>query len=82
MMTRATVAVDNSGVLLEQDGARLYLSVGGEIPYEVRVVPLSPPPLSYDKNMEGLKRLEILWQRESFAGNSARLMVEMDTQKF
>jgi hypothetical protein len=32
--------------------------------------------------MEGLKRLEILWQRESFAGNSARLMVEMDTQKF
>jgi hypothetical protein len=45
MMTRATVAVDNSGVLLEQDGARLYLSVGGEIPYEVRVVPLSPPSL-------------------------------------
>ena len=81
MMTRATVTVGERGVFLEQDGAGLYLSIGGETPFEVRVVSLSPPPLSYDKNIEGLKRLEILWQRESFAGNTARLIIEMDAKE-
>ena len=80
MMTRATVTTGKSGVMLEQDGARLYLSIGGEVPFEIRVVSLSPPPLSYDKHVEGLKRLEILWQRENFAGDTASLMVELDAK--
>jgi len=81
MMTRATVTERESDVLLEQEGTRLYLSTGGEPPSEVRVVSLSPPPLSYDKDIEGLKRLEILWQRKSFAGDTARLIVELDAKE-
>jgi len=81
MMTRAAVTIRKNGVLLEQDGSHLYISVGGETPYEVRVVTLSPPPLSYDKDIEGLKRLEIHWKREDFPGPAATLIVELDSKK-
>ena len=81
MMTLAEVKQMKGGVVLEQDGATLYLTIPGETPFEVTVVSLSPPPLSYDKNIEGLKRLEIQWLREDFAGQSATLIVELDSKE-
>jgi hypothetical protein len=81
MITLAEVKVINSGVVLEQEGKTLYLSIPGETPFEVTVVSLSPPPLSYDKNIEGLKRIEIQWLREDFTGQSAILIVELDSEK-
>ena len=68
------------GTVLEQDGATLYLTYPGETPCEVSVVSLSPPPLSYDKDIEGLKRLEIQWLREDFSGQTATLIVELDSE--
>ena len=81
MITQAEVTVMPSGMVLEQDGAKLYLSVAGDIPHDVTVVSLSPPPLSYDKDIEGLKRLEIHWLREDFTGQEATLIVELDSEQ-
>jgi hypothetical protein len=81
MMTQAEVAISKGGVILEQEGKSLSLSIPGEAPYEITVTSLSPPPLSYDKDIPGLKRLEIRWSREDFSGQSATLIVELDTKK-
>jgi len=81
MITQAEVELKEGLVELIQDGKSLNLSIAGQKADEVKVVSLSPPPLSYDKNMEGLKRLELIWKRESFTGKSARLIVELDSHK-
>ena len=78
LITRAGVKVADGVVELQQDGATLYLRVSSGAPYEIKVVSLSPPPLDYDKDIEGLKRLEIHWLRDDFPGNSAVINVELD----
>jgi hypothetical protein len=80
MITQADIAIKSDVVELKQDGATLYLRITTELPFEVKVVSLSPPPLAYDKNMEGLKRLEIQWKRTDFKSNSATLDVELETR--
>ncbi len=82
MITKAEVAVKDEIVELHQDGATLYLRVPGEVPFELRVIALSPPPLPYDKHIEGLKRLEIHWNREDFTDHAATLVVELDSHVF
>jgi hypothetical protein len=81
MITQAEVDIRKGGVMLEQEGKSLSLSIPGEVPYEVSVTSLSPPPLSYDKDIPGLKRLEIQWNREDFSGQSATLIVEFGTKE-
>jgi hypothetical protein len=81
MITRAEVKVNHGGAVLEQDGAQLHLTIPGKVPFRVKVVSLSPPPLSYDKDIEGLKRLEIHWLREDFTGQEASLIVELDSEQ-
>jgi hypothetical protein len=82
MITRAEVQVQGELVELHQDGKILYLRVESAAPFEVNVISLSPPPLAYDKNIEGLKRLEIHWNRENFKGDTATLTVELDSKPF
>ncbi len=82
MITRAELWLEEGGVMLEQDGATLYLRLPSEVPFEVKVVSLDPPPLPYDKEIEGLKRLEIHWLREDFQGNTAILNIELDSKPF
>ena len=82
MITRAEVKVNGDMVELQQDGATLYLRIPEDIPFEVKVASLSPPPLSYDKDIAGLKRLEIHWKRKDFPGNKATLDIELDNKKF
>lgn len=81
MMTCAELSIEKDRVVLEQEGATLYLSIPVEVPYEVKVVSLSPPPLSFDKDIEGLKRLEFWWKRENFSGNAATLYVELGSEE-
>ncbi len=81
MMTQAEVDVDGNLLILQQDGKTLYLRIEDQLPFEVKVVALSPPPLPYDKDLEGLKRLEIHWKRADFPGSSAVLNIELDSEK-
>lgn len=79
MITRADVWEAEGGVELQQDGAKIYLKIQSGAPYEVKVVSLYPPPLDYDKEIKGLKRLEIHWKREVFPGDKAILNVELES---
>jgi len=81
MITRADIVVKGELVELNQDGASLYLRIPQAAPYEVKVVSLSPPPLSYDKDIDGLKRLEIRWKREDFKGDSAILDMVLEPKQ-
>lgn len=76
LMTTAEVEVLEHGAVLRQDGEELGLSVRSPSTFEVRVVPLSPPPLSHDLDMPGLKRIEILVTPEAFEGEGGRIAVE------
>ena len=82
MLTRAGIETVEEGLVLTQDGSRLYFSILEEVPYEIKVVSLDPPPLPYDKKIEGLKRLEIHWNRNDFPGETASLHVEFDSKPF
>jgi len=82
MITRAEWMMEDNGVVLQQDGATLYLRILTEAPFEVKVVSLHPPPLSYDKEIEGLKRLEFHWKRKDFKGGSALVNIELDSTPF
>ena len=65
MVTRAEVTPMEDKVMLQQDGKELYIHLHQGIPHEVKVTGLSPPPLPYDKNIPGLKRIEIRIDRET-----------------
>ena len=79
---RFLLKVAENVVELKQDGATLFLRISSEALFEVKVVSLSPPPLPYDKDIDGLKRLEIHWNRDDFQGASAILDIELDTKPF
>jgi len=82
LITRAGVKITDGSVILEQDGARLYLRVSSEASFNLKVVSLDPPPLSYDKKIDGLKRLEIHWDREGFPSATTTLNIELDSKAF
>jgi hypothetical protein len=77
MITRAEVLVRNKTLFLRQDGSELALYVINEEPCEISVVNLQPPPLPYDKEIDGLKRIELKWDRLDFKGESATIRVEL-----
>ena len=82
MITMADVSEIEGGLKLQQDNASLYLWIPSEVPYEVKVLSLDPPPLDYDKKIEGLKRLEIHWNRDDFPEDGATLQIELDSKSF
>jgi hypothetical protein len=79
MITRARVLEIDGGLRLDQDNSTVFLRIPSDIPHEVRVISLYPPPLEYDKQIEGLKRVEIHWDRDDFPGDAATLRIELDS---
>ncbi|MBS3777290.1 MAG: hypothetical protein KGY70_19000, partial [Bacteroidales bacterium] len=59
MMTQAQVQTTETGAILMQDGEELKLEILEPSNLAVSVVAMDPPPLEYDKRIEGLKRVEI-----------------------
>ncbi|MCC5931667.1 MAG: heparinase II/III family protein [Cyclobacteriaceae bacterium] len=59
MITQADVEFVNGGAILTQDGKRLKLENLSHPHLMVSLVSLYPAPLELDRQMEGLKRLEI-----------------------
>ena len=59
LMTTADVEIVKGGAILKQDGKTLKLDNLSHAEYTVSVVSLSPAPLKLDRQIEGLKRLEI-----------------------
>lgn len=59
MMTTAKVELTSGGALLFQDGKSLRLENLSHPDAKISVVSLDPPPLTLDRQIKGLKRIEI-----------------------
>ncbi|MGJ8654666.1 MAG: heparinase II/III domain-containing protein [Opitutaceae bacterium] len=59
LMTTASVETFTGGARLQQDGQSLELQILSHPELTVTVMPLDPPPLELDRQIKGLKRLEI-----------------------
>jgi hypothetical protein len=79
MITLAGVTVTGDKLMLRQDGKVLYIHLPSEPPCEVHVTGLSPPPLAYDKDIPGLKRIGLTIGREALAG-PVRFVVELSPE--
>jgi hypothetical protein len=82
MMTTANVHLRNNTVYCRQDGKELALYVLNNEPEVITVVELDPPPLPYDKRIPGLKKIEITWERASFGGSEAELVIELNNDVY
>ena len=59
MLTQADVEFVKGGAILKQDGKTLKLENISHPELQLSVVSLYPAPLKLDRQMEGLKRIEI-----------------------
>lgn len=59
LMTQAEVQPTKTGAILKQDDKTLKLEILSKPGLSVSVISLDPPPLSIDKTIENLKRIEI-----------------------
>lgn len=59
LITAADVEITKGGAILRQDGKQLTLENLSHPDVMVSVISLDPPPLELDRQIEGLKRLEI-----------------------
>jgi hypothetical protein len=59
MLTRADVILRGGTAVLQEDGKQLIVQVVQPAGATLSVVSLDPPPLPYDKRVEGLKRLQV-----------------------
>jgi hypothetical protein len=77
MLTTADVEIVNGGAVLKQDGKTLKLENLSHPDLMVSVVSLYPAPLKLDRQMVGLKRLEIRIPAWILEGNSSRIRVRL-----
>ena len=77
MLTVAEVEVVSGGAVLKQDGQVLKLENLSHPNFSVSVVSLDPPPLELDKQIDGLKRLEISVPGTSVSGNEVEIKVRL-----
>jgi hypothetical protein len=80
MMTRAKVTTTAHGALLRQDHRALRLKIIQPKQLNVSVVSLDPPPLSYDKRIKGLKRIEIKIPSYMLQKQHEKIIVELTGQ--
>ena len=59
LITTAEVGVIAGGAVLRQDGKSLLLENRSHPQTDIRVVSLDPPPMKLDRQIDGLKRIEI-----------------------
>lgn len=77
MLTVADVEFVDGGAVLRQDGKSLKLENLSHPEIEVAIVSLDPPPHELDKQMDGLKRLEIRIPGTSTSGNAIEIEVRL-----
>lgn len=77
MMTQATVTTTKHGAILSQKGKKLRLIIIQPKDLNVSVVSLDPPPLSYDKKIDGLKRIDITLYHYMFNHKNSKIIIEL-----
>ncbi|MCK4855140.1 MAG: hypothetical protein KAT31_12775, partial [Bacteroidales bacterium] len=73
----ADVEVVKGGAILKQDGKELKLENLSHPNLAVSIVSLYPAPLELDRQIEGLKRLEIRIPAWTVEGNNCKIKVRL-----
>lgn len=77
MITQADVQIVEGGAILKQDGKQLNLENLSHPDIEVSVISLDPAPLALDKEIEGLKRIEIRIPAWVIENNNTKISVRL-----
>ena len=77
LMTTADVEIIKGGAILTQDGKRLKFDNLSHPQLTISVVSLFPAPLELDRQIEGLKRLEIRIPAWTVEGGSCNIKVKL-----
>lgn len=80
LMTTADVDVVDTGAILTKDGKKLKLENLSHSDFDISVVSLYPAPLKLDKQIEGLKRLEIRIPAWTIEGEKTKIQVRLSGQ--
>jgi hypothetical protein len=76
-MTTADVKIVDGGALLQQDGKALKLENLSHPDLSISIVSLYPAPLELDRQIEGLKRLEIRIPAWTVEGDNCHIKVRL-----
>ena len=77
LMTTANVKLIDGGARLEQDGKELLIENLSHPNLDISIVSLYPAPLRLDKQIEGLKRLEIRIPAWTVEGGKVKIKVRL-----
>ncbi|MBN3580962.1 heparinase II/III family protein [Algoriphagus aestuarii] len=77
MMTLAEVEITKDGAILKQEGKTLHLQNLSHPEIMLSIVSLDPAPLELDRQIEGLKRIEIRIPAWTVAGGQAKIKVRL-----
>ena len=77
LMTTADVELTDGGAVLKQDGKTLKLQNMSHPDLDLSIVSLYPAPLELDRQMEGLKRLEIRIPAWTIEGGKTSIKVRL-----
>jgi len=77
MMTTADVEIVNGGAVLRKDGKQLKLMNLSHPELMVSVISLDPAPLKLDRQINGLKRLEIRIPAWKIQDNQTKIQVRL-----
>lgn len=81
LMTTADVKIVNGGAILTQDGKTLKLENLSHPELDISIVSLYPAPLELDRQIEGLKRLEIRIPAWTVEGNKTNIKVRLSGEE-
>ncbi|MBC6998303.1 heparinase II/III family protein [Cytophaga sp. FL35] len=82
MMTTADVIFTDSGLILHQHGKSLKVENLNHPEIKFSVINLDPPPLTVDRKIEGLKRLELRIPAYMADGNQLNIKVRLRKEQF
>jgi len=77
LMTTADVEIVKGGAILKQDGKMLKLENLSHTDLTVSIVSLYPAPLKLDRQIEGLKRIELRIPAWTFEGEKGEIRVRL-----
>lgn len=77
MMTTANIQIINGGAILKQDGKELKLEILAPRKINISVVSLDPAPLKFDRQIEGLKRIELRIPAWTFNSKEGKIRVRL-----
>jgi len=80
LMTTADVELQPDGALLRQDGKTLKVQNSSHPKFQFSVVSLDPAPLKLDRQIQGLKRIELRIPRWTMEGDKQRIEVRLSEE--